>query len=75
LNLATLGEAAALRDGLRGKVASGHVFEGRGGWNVEDDAGGLRFGDCFGFDAPEQGPYAFIETQAFVVIAPTETVE
>ena len=52
------------------------------GMSLKDEADGtlkmtpvdFGFDYYFGFDAPEQGPYAWIENKRFVV-APTETVE
>lgn len=74
LNLATLLKRRGYATACIGKWHQGMSAEAQADGTLETTPVDFGFDDYFGFDAPEQGPYAWIENKRFVV-APTETME
>lgn len=74
LNLATLLKRQGYATACVGKWHQGMSREARADGTLEVTPVEFGFDYCFGFDAPEIPPYAWIENNRFVV-APTVTVE
>ena len=74
LNLATLMKRQGYATACVGKWHQGMSKEPEADGTLKTTPVDFGFDYYFGFDAPEQGPYAFIENKRFVV-APTETIE
>ncbi len=73
LNLATLMKRRGYATACVGKWHQGMSSEAEADGTLKMTPVDFGFDYYFGFDAPEQGPYAFIENKRFVV-APTETI-
>ena len=74
LNLATLMKRRGYATACVGKWHQGMSATAQADGKLKVTPVDFGFDYYFGFDAPEQGPYAFIENKCFVV-APTETIE
>ena len=74
LNLATLMKRQGYATACVGKWHQGMSSKAEADGTLKMTPVDFGFDYYFGFDAPEQGPYAFIENKRFVV-APTETIE
>jgi arylsulfatase A-like enzyme len=74
LNLATLMKRQGYATACVGKWHQGMSTTAQADGTLKMSPVDFGFDDYFGFDAPEQAPYAFIENKRFVV-APTETIE
>ena len=74
LNLATLMKRQGYATACVGKWHQGMSSKAEADGTLKMSPVDFGFDYYFGFDAPEQGPYAFIENKHFV-IAPTETIE
>ena len=74
LNLATLMKRQGYATACVGKWHQGMSSKAEADGTLKMSPVDFGFDYYFGFDAPEQGPYAFIENKRFVV-APTETIE
>ena len=74
LNLATLLKRQGYATACVGKWHQGMSAKAEADGTLKITPVDFGFDYYFGFDAPEQGPYAFIENKRFVV-APTETIE
>ncbi len=74
LNLATLVKRRGYATACVGKWHQGMSATAQADGKLKVTPVDFGFDYYFGFDAPEQGPYAFIENKRFVV-APTETIE
>jgi arylsulfatase A-like enzyme len=74
LNLATLMKRQSYATACVGKWHQGLSATAQVDGTLKTTPVDFGFDYYFGFDAPEQGPYAFIENKRFVV-APTETIE
>ena len=74
LNLATLMKRQDFATACVGKWHQGMSSKAEADGTLKMTPLDFGFDYYFGFDAPEQGPYAFIENRRFVV-APTETIE
>ena len=74
LNLATLLKRQGYATACVGKWHQGMSATAQADGTLKTTPVDFGFDYYFGFDAPEQGPYAFIENKRFVV-APTETIE
>ena len=74
LNLATLLKRQGYATACVGKWHQGMSATAQADGTLKTSPIDFGFDYYFGFDAPEQGPYAFIENRHFVV-APTETIE
>jgi arylsulfatase A-like enzyme len=74
LNLATLMKRQGYATACVGKWHQGMSTTAQSDGTLKLTPVNFGFDYYFGFDAPEQGPYAWIENQRFVV-APTETIE
>ncbi len=74
LNLATLLKRRGYATACIGKWHQGMSAEAQADGTLKTSPVDFGFDDYFGFDAPEQGPYAWIENRRFVV-APTVTLE
>jgi arylsulfatase A-like enzyme len=74
LNLATLMQRQGYATACVGKWHQGMSREAGADGSLKTTPVDAGFDYYFGFDAPEQGPYAFIENKRFVS-APTETIE
>jgi arylsulfatase A-like enzyme len=74
LNLATLMKRQGYATACVGKWHQGMSTSAQEDGTLKMTPVDFGFDYYFGFDAPEQGPYAFIENKRFVV-APTETIE
>ena len=73
LNLATLMKRQGYATACVGKWHQGMSANAQAEGTLKITPVDFGFDYYFGFDAPEQGPYAFIENKRFVV-APTETI-
>ena len=73
LNLATLQKRQGYATACVGKWHQGLSSKAAADGTLKMTPVDFGFDDYFGFDAPEQGPYAWIENKRFVV-APTETI-
>ena len=73
LNLATLMKRQGYATACVGKWHQGMSAKAETDGTLKMTPVDFGFDYYFGFDAPEQGPYAFIENKRFVV-APTETI-
>jgi arylsulfatase A len=73
LNLAMLMKHQGYATGCVGKWHQGMSMKAEADGTLKMTPLNFGFDYYFGFDAPEQGPYAFIENKCFVV-APTETI-
>jgi arylsulfatase A-like enzyme len=73
LNLATLMKRQGYATACVGKWHQGMSSKAEADGTLKMSPLDFGFDYYFGFDAPEQGPYAFIENKRFVV-APTETI-
>jgi len=73
LNLATLMKRQGYVTACVGKWHQGMSSKAEADGTLKMTPLDFGFDYYFGFDAPEQGPYAFIENRRFVV-APTETI-
>jgi arylsulfatase A-like enzyme len=74
LNLATLMKRQGYATACVGKWHQGMSSKAEADGTLKMTPVDFGFDYYFGFDAPEQGPYAWIENKRFVV-APTETIE
>lgn len=74
LNLATLMKRQGYATACVGKWHQGMSSKAEADGTLKMSPVDFGFDYYFGFDAPEQAPYAFIENKGFVV-APTETIE
>lgn len=74
LNLATLMKRQGYATACVGKWHQGMSAVAQADGTLKMTPVDFGFDYYFGFDAPEQGPYAFIENKRFVV-APTEIIE
>jgi arylsulfatase A-like enzyme len=74
LNLATLMKRQGYATACVGKWHQGMSTKAEADGTLKMSPVDFGFDYYFGFDAPEQAPYAFIENKRFVV-APTETIE
>ena len=74
LNLATLMKRQGYATACVGKWHQGMSAKAEADGTLKMTPVDFGFDYYFGFDAPEQGPYALIENKRFVV-APTETIE
>jgi arylsulfatase A-like enzyme len=74
LDLATLMKRQGYVTACVGKWHQGMSSKAEADGTLKVTPVDFGFDYYFGFDAPEQGPYAFIENKRFVV-APTETIE
>ncbi|MEI7947255.1 MAG: arylsulfatase [bacterium] len=74
LNLATLMKRQSYATACVGKWHQGLSATAQADGTLKITPVDFGFDYYFGFDAPEQGPYAFIENKRFVV-PPTETLE
>jgi arylsulfatase A-like enzyme len=74
LNIATLLKGQGYATACVGKWHQGMSATAQADGTLKTTPVDFGFDYYFGFDAPEQGPYAFIENKRFVV-APTETIE
>ena len=74
LNLATLMKRQGYATACVGKWHQGMSPKAEADGTLKMSPVDFGFDYYFGFDAPEQGPYAFIENKRFVV-APTEEIE
>jgi arylsulfatase A-like enzyme len=74
LNLATLMKRQGYATACVGKWHQGMSTKAEADGRLKMSPVDFGFDDYFGFDAPEQAPYAFIENKRFVV-EPTETIE
>ncbi|MBA4016496.1 MAG: arylsulfatase [Pirellula sp.] len=74
LNLATLMKRQGYATACVGKWHQGMSTKAEADGTLKMTPLDFGFDYYFGFDAPEQGPYAWIENKRFVV-APTETIE
>lgn len=74
LNLAKLMKKQGYATACIGKWHQGMSSKAEADGTLKLTPVDFGFDYYFGFDAPEQGPYAFIENKRFVV-APTETLE
>lgn len=74
LNLATLMKRQGYATACAGKWHQGMSSKAEADGTLKMTPLDFGFDYYFGFDAPEQGPYAFIENRRFVV-APTATIE
>lgn len=74
LNLATLLKRRGYATACIGKWHQGMSATAQADGTLKTTPVDFGFDYYFGFDAPEQGPYAFIENKRFVV-APTEMIE
>jgi arylsulfatase A-like enzyme len=74
LNLATLMKRQGYATACVGKWHQGMSSKAEADGTLKMSPVDFGFDYYFGFDAPEQGPYAFIENKRFVV-APTEMIE
>jgi arylsulfatase A len=74
LNLATLMKRQGYATACVGKWHQGMSATAQSDGTLKITPMDFGFDYYFGFDAPEQGPYAFIENKRFVV-APTDTIE
>ena len=74
LNLAKLMKRAGYMTACIGKWHQGLSATAEADGSLKTTPVDLGFDYYFGFDAPEQGPYAFIENKRFVA-APTEMLE
>ena len=74
LNLATLLKQQGYETACVGKWHQGMSHSAQADGTLKITPVDFGFDYYFGFDAPEDGPYAFIENKRFVV-APTETIE
>ena len=74
LNLATLMKRQGYATACVGKWHQGMSSKAEADGTLKMTPVDFGFDYYFGFDAPEQAPYAFIENKRFVV-APTETIE
>lgn len=74
LNLATLMKRRGYATACVGKWHQGMSMAAQADGMLKTTPVDAGFDYYFGFDAPEQGPYAFIENKRFVA-APTEPVE
>ena len=73
LNLATLMKRQGYATACIGKWHQGMSSKAEADGTLKMSPVDFGFDYYFGFDAPEQGPYAWIENKRFVV-APTETI-
>jgi len=74
LNLATLMKRQGYATACVGKWHQGMSRVAQADGTLKMTPVDFGFDYYFGFDAPEQGPYAFIENRRFIV-EPTETIE
>jgi arylsulfatase A len=74
LNLATLTKRQGYATACVGKWHQGMSSKAEADGTLKMTPVDFGFDYYFGFDAPEQGPYAWIENKRFVA-APTETIE
>ncbi len=74
MNLATLMKRQGYATACVGKWHQGMSATAQADGTLKMTPVDFGFDYYFGFDAPEQGPYAWIENNRFVV-APTETIE
>jgi len=74
LNLATLMKRQGYTTACVGKWHQGMSSKAEADGTLKMTPLNFGFDYYFGFDAPEQGPYAWIENKRFIV-APTETIE
>lgn len=74
LNLATLMKRQGYATACVGKWHQGMSSKAEADGTLKMTPVDFGFDYYFGFDAPEQGPYAWIENKRFVV-APTETID
>jgi len=74
LNLATLMKRQGYATACVGKWHQGMSSKDEADGTLKMTPVDFGFDYYFGFDAPEQGPYAWIENKRFIV-APTETIE
>ena len=74
LNLASLMKRQGYATACVGKWHQGMSTKAEADGSLKMSPVDFVFDYYFGFDAPEQAPYAFIENKRFVV-APTETIE